>query len=83
MFGGVTTETTPDLAETPAMATLVNVARKGRAMTRRRWLAVAWCVLLVFVGQQVGLTLQGHPGAAILSLAVGVAGGGLAWRWKH
>ena len=53
----------------------------------RRWVArllvVAWCVLLVFIGQQVGLTLQGHPGAAILSLAVGVAGGGLAWRWAR
>ena len=48
-------------------------------MTRRRVLAVAWCVLLVFVGQQVGMTLQGRPGAALVALAVTVAGGGLAW----
>jgi hypothetical protein len=35
-----------------------------------RLLLLAWFTLLVFVGQQVGQTLQGRPGAAILSLAV-------------
>lgn len=51
-------------------------------MGKRRVLAVAWCVVLMFVGQQVGITLQGRPGAALATLAVVVAGGVLAWWWS-
>ena len=61
-----------------ALGTIEPTGPIERALVRL--LLVAWCVLLVFIGQQVGQTLQGRPGAAILSLAVGVAGGGLAWR---
>ena len=68
----------------------VRATRKaGRwwAMNRRRvtrLLVVAWCVLLMFVGQQVGMTLQGRPSAALLALAVTVGGAALAWRrWKR
>lgn len=62
-----------------ALGTIEPTGPIERALVRL--LLVAWCVLLVFISQQVGQTLQGHPGAAILSLAVVVAGGGLAWRW--
>ena len=62
-----------------ALGTIEPTGPIERALVRL--LLVAWCVLLVFIGQQVGLALQGHPGAAILSLAVVVAGGGLAWWW--
>ena len=47
-----------------------------------RLLQAAWCVVLVLVGQQVGQWLQTQNLAVvILSLAVVVAGGAVAWRW--